>query len=148
MRYEKAKQKAWEHYAQIEQIFSNILNDWVGFTRLGFHHIIRKRGIERPKSEQKRRFELLGLVGDILQDDQADVVHLRRNVNRKIKLRGKKVMVISEAHVWVIKSMIQGRSITMVVRQFKKGKKHFLTIYENKKPLQEKGFFVCPPSTL
>jgi hypothetical protein len=127
--YEEAKSKAKELYSKIGRIWCPVLKDYVAFTSIGLRHLIRKRGIRRPKSEQKRRFVLLHCIVPIITDPRAKVLHEEKETLRLVNHSGNKMAIPAQAEFWKFVAVQNGRIVRIVIRQFKNGKKHFLSVY-------------------
>jgi hypothetical protein len=130
--YEDAKQKAKEFYRTIGRVWCPILGDHIIFNRIGLQHLIRKHGIERPKSEQKRRFALLPVALKVIENPHITARYQPRETVRGIKWRGKKVLISSRIDFWELTEKDNGLVIKIIIRQFKGTKKHFLSVYARK----------------
>jgi hypothetical protein len=105
-------------YKKTGKVWCPVLKDYVTFNSVGIHHLLRKRGGLRPKREQKRRFVLLRYAAGIIGDPKAVILHqLKDNPSGR------------RAHFWAFKYRYKRKAITVVVRQFENGAKHFLSVY-------------------
>jgi hypothetical protein len=77
--YEEAKKKAKEFYGTIGRVWCPVLGDYVLFTRDGFQHLVRRKAIQRPKSEQKRRFSLLTYAEAIVRNPVAKIMYKEKS---------------------------------------------------------------------
>ncbi len=111
--YEDAQRRAKGFYFKIGRVWCPLLNDYIRFGGAGWRHIIRKRGVFRPKSEQKRRFALLDDAANLIEDSTTEVIYSEKAL-KFWKLIGRRPDCI----------------IKVVIRQFEGGEKHFLSVYE------------------
>jgi hypothetical protein len=115
--YEDAKKRAKEFYKTIGVIWCPALNDYIVFNKRGFQHLMRKKGLLRPKTEQIRRFLILPYVKDILEDSKTLPSHsVREDKESRIDL-------------WIFAANIQNLHVKVIIRQTQTGRKHFLSIY-------------------
>jgi hypothetical protein len=114
--YQKIAQTAKELYKKVGIVQCSSLNDTVTFNNVGFKHLVRKGGIPRPKSEQKRRFELLQYAKPII-----------KNPNAKIQYR-----IAGNTKFWAFTDKTPSGAVTVVVRQIQNRKKHFFSIFKQK----------------
>ena len=122
-------QKAKQNYKELGRFWSPALNDYVVFNNVGFTHILRKHGVPRPKTEQKRRLALLNDVVEILTDKDVMLIHQEKFSQRSIHRDGKKATELKRAHVWKFVKEKDGKNIKVIVRQFEGGTKHFYSVY-------------------
>lgn len=116
--YDEVEKKAKAFYAQIGSVpCPKFGGEPVVFNRIGFRHIARKRGMRRPKSEQRRRFALLRYALDMILNLHASVIP---------KTEGR-------VKFWMFREERGGRAVKMIVRQLRGGKKHFYSIFSSKK---------------
>jgi len=111
--YKTAKKRAKDLCAESGRVWCDALNDDIGFNNLGLKHLVRKRGILRPKREQKRRFALLPHAKRMLKDKNIPVVHEKNN----------------NTQFWIFTEKKRGKKVTLIVRQVGNGKKHFFSIF-------------------
>ena len=130
--YKRTKEDARTYYSAIGNPPCLFLAENVIFDRMGFQHLIRPRGVQRPKSEQMRRFALLPYVKEILEDPHANVKHHQKETVRVMKIGGKKTVKPTFADFWEFTAERDGKTIKVIVRQFPNGEKHFLSVYEKK----------------
>lgn len=118
--YADAKRSIKEFYRVIGQIWCPVLNDYVAFTRGGLDHLIGKKDIIRPRSEQRRRFLLLHHVPAVLQNPNAHYSY--------------ELKIINDIYIryWIFTATINDIPITILIKQTPKGKKQFLTVYGKK----------------
>ena len=116
-------------YKKIKRVWCPALNDYVVFNSMGIRHLLRKRGKLRPKSERIRRIGLLQYATGIIGSPNALIVHQVKDAVRLKRKNGEKVPVKNRTHFWAFKHKHNEQIITVVVRQFKRGNKHFLSIY-------------------
>ena len=117
--YESIKRKAKEFYKKLGCVWCSKLNDCIIFNRAGFQHLIRRKRIQRPKSEQKRRFLLLFHAREIIETSKT-ITHKRKSAG------------CATAEFWVFTRKIDERWITLVTRRIGGGGIHFFSIYEKK----------------
>lgn len=118
--YEKIKREAKTFYDSIGHIWCPALHSEVLFTRAGFQHLIRRKDIQRPKSEQKRRFALLKHVVRILESPEATSSSYVKELNgRQVTFHAFKERCLEEI-------------VTVVVRQDEGKQMHFLSVYSKK----------------
>lgn len=119
MENKKFRQKAKEYYKTIGRIWCPALNDYVVFNNKEFTHLLRKKGVTRMNSEQKRRLNLLAdaikIIANPLINPLAQIKHIPRPVN-----------------FWKFTGEKDGQKITVVVRQPPNGIKHFYSVYSKK----------------
>jgi hypothetical protein len=116
-------------YKSIGNVSSPSLNDDVAFNSMGFRHLIRKHGVRRPKSEQKRRFNLLVFAREVIKNPD-EIIHSEpKKVVKLVYRHGKRKSIETSAKFWKMKKKFPDKTITVVIRQFQGGKKHFLSIY-------------------
>ena len=120
--YKKIEKETREFYASIDRIWCSRLSAFIIFNRAGFQHLVRRGRVQRPKSEQKRRFVLLLYVGEIISDSEANISYKR------------KTLECSGAEFWIFKKNINEILITVVLRRIGDGNIHFFSIYQNKNP--------------
>lgn len=76
MNNQKFRQKAKEYYKT---------KDYVVFNNKGFTHLLRKKGVTRINSEQKRRLNLLDdavkIIADLSMDPIVQIKHIPHPVN-------------------------------------------------------------------
>jgi hypothetical protein len=123
--YEEAKRKAKELYGNINQVWSPAIGGYVIFNQAGFKHLVRRSGVQRPKSEQKRRFVLLFYIEEILTDHTATFVHETKDIEGAM------------TELWIFSKSIDIMLITVVVRRIGSGKIHFFSIYAKNKNLPQ-----------
>lgn len=93
----------------------------VAFNRSGIRHLIWKHGKPRLKSEQRRRFALLRYAPAVVLNSKTVVSY---------RVQGR-------ASFWLFQGKHRGKTISVIVRQLRGGKKHFYSIFadhKNKKP--------------
>jgi hypothetical protein len=128
--YEEAKKRAKEFYKTIGVIWCPTLNTDIFFTREGFDHLIGKRGILRPKSEQRRRFDLLLLAKEILTDPAARFTCEKKLIIYRTKINGAYTTIHATAHFWIFQKEYGVKIVTLVIKQIDDHPKHFLSIFE------------------
>jgi hypothetical protein len=120
--YKNAKIVAQKFYTKIENIWCPPLGVSVVFNRAGFQHLVRRGRIQRPKSEQKRRFALLVYVRDIISDQYAHISYEKKFIGN------------TTAEFWIFNQRAVGVLITVVLRRIGNGNVHFFSVYQNKNP--------------
>jgi hypothetical protein len=128
--YKQVEQKAKDIYGTIKHIWCPPLNADIFFTREGFDHLIGKRGILRPKSERKRRFDLLPLAQEILTDPDARFTYEEKPIAYRTKINGVYTTIGTTARFWIFQKKYDVRTVTLVIRQIGDHPKHFLSIFE------------------
>ena len=131
--YQKLKSDAWKIYKNIGRPWCPMLGDFIVFNRIGFQHLIRLKNIERARSEQMRRFSLLPIVKNVVEDPHALVRFHRKVTERTIKVNKEKVSVPSYADFWEFIVPKEEGVVKIIIRQFPGGQKHFLSVYERKR---------------
>ncbi|MGC9598826.1 MAG: hypothetical protein ABSE18_00355 [Minisyncoccia bacterium] len=126
---EEALQNAKLLYLKLGRVWCPTLKDFVIFNSIGFRHLMRKRGKRRREDEQMRRFALLVHAKNIVADPKATFIHREKETFMVSKWHGKKAGKTTKADFWAIKSQRTNHSVTLLVRQLKKGQKHFFSIY-------------------
>jgi hypothetical protein len=130
--YAGTKIDARAYYAALSQPWCPLLGAHVIFNDMGFQHLIRSKNVQRPRSEQRRRFALLPFVKEIIENPKANVKHHRKETVRLMKIGGKKTAMPVMADFWEFTEERDGRIIKVIIRQFPNGEKHFLSVYEKK----------------
>jgi hypothetical protein len=102
------------------------------FNKSGFEHLVQKRGLQRPKSEQRRRFVLLPYIKDILQDKIVIATHEESKTLHITKIGGVRVAAVIMAQFWRMVAVRDGKIIKIVIRQIKGREKHFFSVFEGK----------------
>jgi hypothetical protein len=125
--YKEAKLIARSRYQALGRIWCRALDDPVVFTREGFQHLIRKRGIPRSRKEQCARSSLLPYAGDLLRDASAKVIERKKPA----VLDGSKI-ILPPATFWALTGSYDGKLVTVVIRQFDGKEKHFFSVYSKK----------------
>jgi hypothetical protein len=118
--YKRIKREAKAFYDSIGRVWCQALYSDVLFIRAGFQHLIRRKGIQRPKSEQKRRFTLLKYVGEILGSPEAIFSSHVKNLNGR------------QVTFHVFKKQYLDEIVTVVVRQDEGRPIQFLSVYSKK----------------
>jgi len=127
---ENNKKDAWALYAKIGKVWCPALNDFIVFNRMGFQHLLRKRGRKRRENEQGRRFGLLLSAKDIIEDSNTQVFYSPKVSIRHIEHHDKKTTKKSITDFWVLsKTRSDGSTIKVIIRKFEHGKKHFFSVY-------------------
>lgn len=114
--YWQKRLEAKEYYSSLGKVWCPTLSDWVVFNAYGFNHLIRKGGSLRSEKEQMRRFGLLRFIINIITDYEIDLF----------------VRQGEEVFFWGLEKTIGDQIITIVIRQFKGGPKHFFSIMNEK----------------
>ena len=130
--YEEAKKNAKEFYGKLERVWCPALGDYVFFNKSGFEHLVRKRGLPRPKSEQKRRFALLPHIESILKDPTVTVSHEEDNILHTTKIQGERALVPAVVTFRRIVAMRDDKLVKIVIRQINGREKHFFGAFEGK----------------
>jgi len=131
--YRYVRKIAQDSYYRLGRIPGRKFNgEDVVFNNIGFRHLMWKGKKRRPKEEQITRFALIPHAVSIINDPTAIVIRRRTIARQTIKWHGKKKTVISRAHFWAFTAHRDGKTITVIVRQVRKGEKHFFSIFENK----------------
>lgn len=123
------KEEAKEYYSQLGRVWCPALKDYVVFNSMGFRHLMRKRGKRRPNTEQQRRFALLPNARSIIFDPETIAIPGKRTAIQSTHEYGKKIEKVIPANFWVLAVPRKDVPITIVIRQFDKGEKHFFSIY-------------------
>jgi len=124
-----------EYYSNIGRVWCPVLNDYISFNSTGFRHLLRKKGVLRAGADQKRRFNLLTNAVSIIANSEIIVDHKREEALHRIHRDGKGVMVSDMVDFWKLTRRGPDNAITIVVRQFENGNKHFLSIYSKKQKM-------------
>jgi hypothetical protein len=127
--YKEAKRKAKAFYKTIGRVFCPALNDYVGFDTAGFHHLIWKQKKPRRKNEQMKRFTLLSNVKTIIASSATVTDHHTTVAHYDTYRRGSRKIVVSRADFWSFTGERNGKAVTVIVRQFKGGTKHFFSMF-------------------
>lgn len=127
--YENAKRKAKALYSKIGRVWCPALSDYVSFNGMGFRHLVRKRGVPRSKKEQKRRFALLPFAEEIVRKSEVVVVRKEKETAQLAYRHQKREVNFVLAEFYSFVGNRNGRIVTVVVRRFEGGEKHFLSVY-------------------
>lgn len=131
--YEEARKGAKSFYAKVGRVSCSVLNgETVVFNSIGFRHLLRGRGVFRPRAEQRRRFALLPYAVNMIKNPGTRVVYQPRMTTHLINWRGKKTLVASRVDFWIFTAKQRDRVIKVIVRQFRGKEKHFFSVYEIK----------------
>jgi hypothetical protein len=128
--YKQAEQKAKDVYGTIGHVWCPSLSADIVFSREGFDHLIGKGGVLRPKSERRRRFDLLLLAREILADPDAQFAHEEKPITYRTKINGAYTTIAATAYFWSFRKEYEGKIVTLVIRQIGDRPKHFLSIFE------------------
>lgn len=86
-KYEKSKKKAKEFYSSIGSVICpGLNNELVSFSKYGFYHLLRKRGVLRPRKEQLRRFALLHSAVEVIKNAKAMILTIMRPKNSSLRI--------------------------------------------------------------
>ena len=136
----KTESKPKLFYRRIGRVWCPALGEFIFFGREGFQHIIRKHGIPRPQKDQRRRISLLPFAEMVIEDSGSKIVQRKQESARVIKF-GEKEVSVPPADFWTLTKDFDGRTIAVVIRQFKGKPKHFFSVYDKKqKPAQRADF--------
>jgi hypothetical protein len=116
-------------YGKIGTMWCPALNEYITFNRLGFQHLLRKRGIPRTKEEQERRFALLPFVKEIVGDPCAKFYYQKKTSFSRLDRHNKTIRTSNNAEFWRLSKEIDGKRINVVIRKINHGKKHFFSVY-------------------
>jgi hypothetical protein len=123
------KQEARIIYFQIGRVWCPVLDDYVSFSSKGFRHLIRKGRLIRPDSEQERRFSLIPDAPKIINSAVTIAQHRIEMNKYATKMHGKKEVHAAYANFWSLKEDQNGKTITVIIRQSRGGRKYFLSIF-------------------
>ena len=108
-------------YDKIENTMSPAIeNSLVRFNAIGFRHLIRKARM-RSRAEQISRFNLIKYAPIIVGDPRVAVTY-----RQDIRIDGRIV------RYWALHKKIDGKRLSVIVRQVGNGEKHFYSIMERK----------------
>ncbi|MES2215994.1 MAG: hypothetical protein V4481_01725 [Patescibacteria group bacterium] len=112
---EKLVQEAKQKYKSIGSAPCPALNnEQISFNKHGLRHLLFKRGLPRPQSEQLRRLMLVQHAPYILKSGK--LLEYRENIESA-----------TIGRFWAITGHNQDTKITVIVRQIGNGKKHFFS---------------------
>ncbi|MGC9599607.1 MAG: hypothetical protein ABSE18_04450 [Minisyncoccia bacterium] len=132
-RYRVDEKGAKKLYKKIGSVSCSLFGgEAVYFNSIGFRHLILKHGVQRSSREIKRRFALLPYVAEIVEKSGRLISRKEKITNRPIHRHGKRTYSPSRATFWTLRAGVDGRDVTVIVRQFQGGKKHFLSVYDKK----------------
>ena len=123
------KRKAKEYYASIGRVWCPALNDYVIFNSIGFNHLIRKRGILRAGSEQKRRLNLLADAVDMIANPGIEFSHDKKCVFHVAHRGNEKLALTTSGDFWKFVQEKDNKIVKVIIRQFEGGSKHFFSVY-------------------
>jgi hypothetical protein len=121
-----------EYYSRIGRIWCPALKDYVSFNSVGFRHLLRKKGVLRAGGDQRRRFNLLVDAVRIVKDPEVTFEHKSDDALHRIHRNGEGILVFSKVDFWKLVRREPDKMITVVIRQFEGGAKHFLSVYAKK----------------
>jgi len=117
--YDEAKKGAQILYQSIGRLSCPALNREIHFTSEGFNHIIyAKGGIERDKSSQMLRFNLLPLAVQLVK--QAATYQEYEQTVKEFEAKGKKkkkTRQVKPVRYWGLIGIIEGRKIRVIIKQ-------------------------------
>jgi hypothetical protein len=87
---------------------------------MGFHHLMRKKGVLRAEDERMNRFRLLPYAIRIVADP--NTLFISENGE-----------TFSRAKFWICKKRENEEIITVVIRKIGNGQKHFFSVFSDKK---------------
>lgn len=120
-------------------------NEIITFNAMGMRHLIRKGSVVRSAKDQIRRFNLLKYAVKILCNPHPIIVH-RNEIVRELKNQnGKKVLVKKTADFWSFSEIKDGKFVTVIIRQFPNGTKHFFSIMDTKNKYRKLKFIKKSP---
>ena len=92
----------------------------------------RRQKYSTRKYEIRRRLALLPYAAEIIEKSGKLVSRQERLAARPVHRHEKKVFMPANATFWKLADEIGNKKITVIIRQFQGGKKHFLSIYHAK----------------
>jgi hypothetical protein len=127
--YEKAKRQAKECYRKIGRVWCPALNDYVTFNDAGFRHLIWRGKASRSRKEQTRRFSLLPHAPSIVSLSTTYIEYRKEQRRTTTGSWGTKRTLFSTVRFWKLVGENNGGKISVIIQQFSKGQKHFLSIF-------------------
>ncbi len=107
-------------YREIGRVWCPILDGDVNFNRSGFHHLLTRYGMRRPRSQQRKRVALLVYTKEIIENPEVKCSKEERIVDGMV------------TRFWGLVEKKDNLLIKVVVRQVGNGSKHFFSIYAKK----------------
>jgi len=108
--------RAKEYYQSICRVWCPVLNDYITFNSMGFRHLMRSGRHKRSNADMIRRFRLLGLAVEMIENLDAEIISPPDVASSATKLS-----IIKETQDKIV--------TTVVIRQVGNGNKHFFSIY-------------------
>jgi hypothetical protein len=106
-------------------------NETVFFNAAGMRHLIRKGSAVRSAKDQIRRFNLLKYVIEIICNPDAVIFH-RTETTQKGTGAGKGIFIERKVDFWSFAEIKDDKVVTVIIRQFPNGPKHFFSIMDKK----------------
>lgn len=127
--YKKAKRNAEKSYKKIVNVWSPAFEEHIGFNSTGFDHLAWKQRKMRSKEEQMRRFSLIPDAARIIVSSVMATEHRSTITTHETYRRNRRKIITSRADFWSFTEKRDGKTITVIVRQFEGGKKHFFSVF-------------------
>ena len=93
-------------------------NELIYFKKSYFKHLLRKRGILRSESEQKRKLILFKYALEIIKSTK--VIDEYR--------KGKKINDPEAGQFWALSKIYGNRKVSVIIRQIGSNQKHFFSV--------------------
>ncbi len=130
-KYEKSKKKAKEFYSSIGSVICpGLNNELVSFSKYGFYHLLRKRGVLRPRKEQLRRFALLHSAVEVIKNAKSYDSYNYETKEQFAEDHGLPVLKSSIAEFWSFSGIYSSKIVTVIVRKIGNGNMHFFSVMD------------------
>ena len=127
--YKISKQLAKDTYSKIGSVSCPALGgEIIEFTSNGFEHLIRKGRKLRTKNEQRRRFDLVPYIEEIVKNPHAKITFRQTEKKYVVNRQGENIQLTSRASFWTFYTQINTSKIKVVIRQIHPGQKQFQSV--------------------
>lgn len=134
--YKQHKREAKAFYNTIGRIWSPTLKDYIVFNSAGFRHLVWKGHERRPHIHQIKRFALLPYASKAIMDSSARPERRKKKEYSDAKRSEKNTKAV-DTRFWAFRTIVEEKSIRVIVRQRGNGQKHFFSIFEEEKRQQK-----------
>jgi hypothetical protein len=128
-KYKDEKSQAEHYYKQLKPIFCKALKAEIHFNRLGFQHIIHKKGRHiRESWIQVERFKLLPVAVRLVELTTTYQEYQAELVKMKIEQMGEPVCRNKEVIHWGLIAILDKKKVKVILRKVGNGNIHFWSI--------------------
>lgn len=127
--YEQVRDTAKFFYADLKPIYCKAISSDVKFNRIGFQHIIHKKGRHiRETPSQIERFKLLPLAVKLLELTTTYQEYESEPMKLEVEHLGVDVFRNKRVTYWGIIAILDGKKVKVILRQVGNGAVHFWSI--------------------